>query len=907
MLSQKKRAIFALIILLSSGPVLPALFAQGGGDLMNILPVTDRILMLHIRDGHIDTYGIWQGDSYNKVYHDPTDTGNAINPANYTITSIDDVNYREPLSPVNTGRKSKGWEYQSENYSPPFIWQHWIYIELPHPMKQGSTYTVYLDNITGNTGSFTFVFDVNRLRSETVRVNMVGFPERGPKFAYLSHWMGDFNTPLHQDGALNLDDRAGNEFRVICYSTGKTVYSGTIAKRMDRNTRETGSDDFPSGNYTKADVWECDFSNFTTPGEYVVAVDGIGCSFPFEIGNDITREAYYYAMKGLFWQRQGIVVEVEPDSIRPRGHHPDDIVWRFDPEWHGQGYDVSEFNTGSPRVHGVWGHYYDAGDWDGYVSHNRVPAHLLLLYDLAPDGFHDGDVGNRYKLHEDDKWIEEGRSGRPDLLDEAVWLLEYNRRARHILKDYGGTGGIPGYVGRDAITHGNTYTAWLDTREWYISGNNVEATFMYAGNAAYFALNINRYHELKGGSGNHPEYDEWMQEAAESWEWAESKGATSNGELRARGYAAAALYRATGDPAFQKIFGEYWSWEPSKSSGEWAGVNTWNIAAALFALIPGDHNGLDPDLQAACYSHLVEMAEQKAGFINNNAFRCGMEYNQYLQLGGFTTPRVTVLGAAHRLTGDDRYLEAMQHAVSYVLGGNQMNMTYLSGLGERSDQWIFQPNAYLVSNKNSMVYTPDNYIGQTSYFGGTGLASRFWQGEGTWKWSEYFSRMAAHPPLADDPGAWPGSEQKFQNRYSIQGGEFTVHQQMNHMIFAMGYINAMANTPAGRFVLQPRPEVSLNLTGGQGFALTGDYLSVTASENTRRVEYYYNWRYIGENSDSDSDFSLFWAPLLEAGTEVLITAVAYSDRGRRSLPSDAGERHIVIAVPRESACQKTSD
>jgi endoglucanase len=233
---------------------------------------------------------------------------------------------------------------------------------------------------------------------------------------------------------------AGNGFRVICYSSGQTVYSGTIAKRMDKNTRETGSSDFPSGNYTKADVWECDFSELTTPGEYIVAVDGIGRSFPFGIGNDITREAYYYAMKGLFWQRQGIVVEVEPDSIRPRGHHPDDIVWRFDPEWHGQGYDVSEFNTGSPRVRGIWGHYYDAGDWDGYVSHNRVPAHLLLLYDLAPEGFRDGDVGNRYKLHEEGEWIDEGQSGRPDLLDEAVWLLEYNRRARHILQDYGGTG-----------------------------------------------------------------------------------------------------------------------------------------------------------------------------------------------------------------------------------------------------------------------------------------------------------------------------------------------------------------------------------------------------------------------------------------------------------------------------------
>jgi hypothetical protein len=161
---------------------------------MDILPVTDRILMVHIRDGHIDTYGIGQRDSDNKVYHDPTDTGRAVDRRNYSITSSDDRNYRKSRNPLNIGRKSKGWDYQSENYSPPFIWQHWIYIELPHAMKQGGTYTVHLDNITGNRSSFTFEYDVNRLRSETVRVNMAGFPERGPKFAYLSHWMGDFNT-----------------------------------------------------------------------------------------------------------------------------------------------------------------------------------------------------------------------------------------------------------------------------------------------------------------------------------------------------------------------------------------------------------------------------------------------------------------------------------------------------------------------------------------------------------------------------------------------------------------------------------------------------------------------------------------------------------------------------------------
>ncbi len=905
MMHQKPKFGFILlfIVLVAGSDAMAQHIIPGGGDLMSLSPVTDNILMLHIRDGHIITYGLHEGPEDNVTYHAPTDLDRAMETSVYTLYSEDDSNYSSGRHPVHTALKSKGSEYQSEHQDPPYIMQHWIYLELPVALEQGKSYTLALDDITGNKDSVTFTFDVERLRSETVRVNMVGFPEEGPKVAYLSHWMGDFHTSKHSDGGLNLDDKEGAECRVLDYESREAVYTTTITKRMGKNESETASDDFPSGNYTNADVWECDFSVFTTPGEYVVAVDGIGRSFPFEIGNDITREAFYYALKGLFWQRQGIVKEVGPDSIHPRGQHPDDIVWRFDKEWIvNSGYDDSGFNTGSPRVYDVWGHYYDAGDWDGYTHHNRVPAHLLLLYDLAPEGFHDGDVGNRYKLEEGGEWIDEGRSGKPDLLDEAAWLPEFNRRARHIMKDYGTTGGVPGFVGRDAIPYGNTITAWEDTREWFVSGENLQATYFHAANAAYYAINLNQYHRLHGGSGNHPEYDEWMTEALESWEWAENKAdeiggpqIDENAEKRARGYAAVVLYRATGETSFQTIFEEYWNWEPTKSRLEWSGVNLQVLVATLYSMIPTGHPGLNKSLQKDLRSFIIDAADAKVEDIYINGFRNSMEYNQFLQLGAFSTPRVTVLGAAHRLTGNREYLEVMQHAVNYVLGGNQMNMTYLSGLGERSDQWIFQPNAYLVSNKNSKVYTPENYIGQTSYFGGTGLHSEYWHGTGTWKWSEYYSRMAAHPQAADPPSVWPGAEQKFQNRYSIQGAEFTIHQQMNHMIFAMGYINAMVNTSNTPYTLAPRPEVSLNLTDGEQFPRSGCYLTVNASENTRKVEYYYGWRFIGESSDRENGFRLLWSPGLDDGSEAVITAVAYSDRGRKSLPSVVGESRIIVS------------
>jgi endoglucanase len=886
---------------------LPALYAQNGGkgDLSEVLPVTDKILALHFRDGHIDTYGIWETVDDNILYSDTLNLEEAGKKENYILSGVDDPNYSTGKRPVHIGRKSKGLEYQGGSITPPFIMQHYIYIELPHALQQGKTYTLQLRNLGGNRHTYSFTYDVNKIRSETVHVNMVGFPAQGPKVAYLSHWMGDFDTPVHKNGGLNLDDRKGSEFRIVEYSTGNPAYKGTIAKRMSKTERETDNADFPGGNYSNADVWECDFSEFNTPGEYFVAVDGIGCSFPFEIGDDVTREPFYYAMKGLFWQRQGIVKEIEPDSVVPRAHHPDDITWRFDKNWIvDKGYDESGFNTSSPQIKGVWGHYYDAGDWDGYTHHNRVPAHLMLLYDLAPGKFYDGDVNNRYKHHNDDEWINEGRNGKPDLLDEAGWLVEFHRRARHVIIKQGGTGVVPGYVGRDAIPHSNRLPAWEDTREWYLSGENPLATMWYAGLAAYYAINLNQFQQAQVGTGNHPEYADWLKEAVEAWNWAFSKKQDTPEGFRVIGFAAACLYRATGEDKYQKVFRDYWNGEKNKTDDEFSGINIQDVSAAVYALIPDHQKGLNTILRDDCRKYFIERADSRLNQVHSKGFRNGMARNQNLQLGAFSTTRTTTLAVAHRLSGNNKYLETMQHIVNYVLGGNQLNLTYLAGLGEQSDHWIFQPSAYLVSNRKSKVYTPEAYPGQTSYFGGTGLSSEYWHKKGTWKWSEYFSRLASWPPAAEPPSVWPGAEQKFQNRYSIQGAEFTIHQQMNHMIFSMGYIKAMNSKSNEEYIPSTRPEVKLNLYDGELFLSTGCWLSVEASDNTRLVEYFYEWRKIGESTDKENDFRLFWEPPQNDGAEVLVTAVAYSDRGRKSVPSAEGDKLIVISADAQCAGEK---
>jgi hypothetical protein len=109
-------SFFAILILLA----VPVIHAQDGGrgDLSEVLPVTDKILALHFRDGHIDTYGTWETVEDNVLYLDTLNLDVAKIKENYILSAVDDPNYITGKIPVNIGRKSKGLEYQGGNHHP---------------------------------------------------------------------------------------------------------------------------------------------------------------------------------------------------------------------------------------------------------------------------------------------------------------------------------------------------------------------------------------------------------------------------------------------------------------------------------------------------------------------------------------------------------------------------------------------------------------------------------------------------------------------------------------------------------------------------------------------------------------------------------------------------------------------
>ncbi|RYG25873.1 hypothetical protein EON82_05540, partial [bacterium] len=430
-------------ILLLLCTLLPRL--AHGSDLVEVSPLTDRIVLLHFKDGYVVHHKLGQKRSDEKVVVDPLDVSVASDRVSYRIISPTDPSYKQAKLPIDVGRKSKGtdfawftdrWENgRAVNDRPDHAKEHWLYLFLPQPMKEGQAYTITTGSLAKNGKSWKLPFVARKARSEAVHVNLLGYVPAAPaKFAYVYQWAGD-------RGSIDLKAYAGKRFWLVDQATGKDVFTGNVAFRKPATNPETiQKADTPNANFLNADVYECDFSSFTKPGRYVVAVEGVGRSFAFKVDPDVYREPFRTVARGLYHNRSGIALtKPYTEFERPAPGHPG-----VTPGFRLQYSSLRSLDYGSesgtkeqitPTLKGpldAWGWYQDAGDWDSYETHLRVAQELLLAYELNPKAFRDGELN-----------IPESGNGAPDILDEAAWLPRFCHRLRQELlaKKYA-TGGI---------------------------------------------------------------------------------------------------------------------------------------------------------------------------------------------------------------------------------------------------------------------------------------------------------------------------------------------------------------------------------------------------------------------------------------------------------------------------------
>jgi hypothetical protein len=749
--------------------VKPCLFAS---DIISVKPIDKNMLVVHFDDGYMRLHGYHETGVHDTAFQVPLDVKKATETISYQLFSENDMVFSSGKSPIRIGRKSKPTEFSfNGGFGFPVILEHWIYLEFSQPLTENMTYTLKLTGLAKNRDEISFTFDPKQMLSPAIHVNQLGFtPESNRKFAYISHWIGDL-------GGFENESLEGQAFHIVQCNNNKTVFSGQVKRYNDFQTAtpDVPLDQSYKGSMSGADIWECDFSGLKKPGEYNVVVEGMGCSYAFEIDPDIYRDAFYFACRGLYHQRSGIERTAKHTKYtRPADHHP-----KLTPEYAGaktkhQVYltsvrnidltDESGFNQKENILRNIidtldncWGFYHDAGDWDGYSSHIRVPRELMLAYELAPANFRDNELN-----------IPESGNSIPDILDEAVWLIDYFKR------NVGKTGGIFGgrihtefYKGFPGIGMG--IPSYEDPGFSMVTGEDPQLSYEFSSIANQYAwclkqTNARKYAEI---------ISNFEKAAVSAYEWAQNN--TRPGDEKhvmvAKANADVWFYKLTGKKEFQEQFVK----TISEQVKDIHPINEYSWAYCLYAygLIPEDFQGIDKTAWKNVRLLLVEYAQDKVtnAIDARRAFRAGGNPKAAALQGSATIPYGMPALIAWKITGDKKYYEAAQTSSDYALGGNPLNILWLTGLGDNPPKQIM--------NLDSYYDGIDDPIPGIAPYGPSHRCD--WMSQpndnckGAGPWDNDYALDNVYP--ASDQ--WPVHEFWFEGLYCPPAGEYTVHQTVS--------------------------------------------------------------------------------------------------------------------------------
>ncbi|MGA3095076.1 MAG: glycoside hydrolase family 9 protein [Bryobacteraceae bacterium] len=692
---------------------------------------------------------------YDRLVGTPLDTSVADNPRNYIIRSVDDPAYARGGSPNAVWRKSKSndWTDAGDYY----VTRHYLYLKLPAALKSGKGYTVQFGALKLNVSSAGYVHDDGSNRSEAVHASQIGYrPDDVAKSAFLSIWLGTGGAHAYPPGlTFYLKDEA----------TGERVYTGKVALAWAAATpEEIGR----KVNNNKTDVYRMDFGEFQRPGAYSVCVEGIGCSYPFEIAPDVWTKAFALSMKGFYHQRNGIALTAPyTDYIRPRGYHPDDGVKVYQSTCplmysgnglNALGLDRSNFGCLTAGktdqiVENAWGGYMDAGDWDRKIEHLSASRLHLELMELFPEQFRAVSLN-----------LPESGNGLPDLLNEALYNIDFYRRLQTP------EGGIRGGIEQSEHPYGGL-VSWLDTQVSMAYAPDPWCSYIYAGVAARAALALERLGSSKVAG--------YRESALKAMRWADAEFAkwkagpdfakarrAASAIPNERALAAIELYRLTKDKQWHEAF--LADGAPAGADGK----RTMRNLDAAFVYARLEDSLADAAIRKLAVETIMQRADEAVKLSKGSAFGFTTA-GRSLSWGALTVPADTALVRAHVLTGRPEYLETILRSALYSAGANPLNMTMTTGLGH---DW---PRHLL--HEDSRHFGQPAPVGITIYGPSDPGAAN---DNNAWG----FKRLQTEctPPVLQ----WPAMEAYFDVYQWAEQNEFTVNQTMGPSSYVWGYLGA---------------------------------------------------------------------------------------------------------------------
>ncbi len=480
---------------------------------------------------------------------------------------------------------------------------------------------VYFDNIevTLTDGSGLVKPEPEPERPD-INVNQIGYEPDDKKIAILR------------------GEAAGDTFQVLD-ANGSVAFEGPLSGPI---TSE------PSGetNYT------ADFSALTAEGVYTVKC-GSAQSYEFKIARGVYDDAFKAIFRMLYLQRCGSALPAE----------------------YAAGFAHDACHTGKAVIYGtaqkkdVSGGWHDAGDYGRYVvSGAKAVADLLLAYQ-----------DNQEALGRDDLGIPESGNGKPDILDEARYELDW------MFKMQDKSGGV--YHKVTCLAFPGFVMPTEETDQLYIMPVSDTATGDFA---AVMAMS---YNVFKGSDKKYA--DKCLAAAKKAWVYLENNYGASfknpsdvltgeygdNDNSDERYWAAAALYNATGDKKYIDEF-ERILWVKTAILDGYGWTRVGGYGNKIYLSL--DPSATNPEYVQKIKDAIKQTADKYLQYSKADAY--GMSLGMTYPWGSNMTvcDNANFLIYASGLLGNEEYAAAADKHLDYIFGANPMSTCYVTGFGSLS-------------------------------------------------------------------------------------------------------------------------------------------------------------------------------------------------------------------------------
>jgi endoglucanase len=403
-------------------------------------------------------------------------------------------------------------------------------------------------------------------------------------------------------------------------------------------------------------VYSVDISVLKDPGTYFILLPDSTKSYPFEIKEALYSDVLNAAVKSYYYQRLSIPLEEKHAGKwhRPEGH-PDTLCYFHESTGRSEG------TISSPKG------WLDAGDYNKYVVNSSFTMSFIYgLYQLYPELISDGQLN-----------IPESGDGLSDLLGEMRYNLDW------MLTMQDTDGGV--FHKLTSKSFGGFIMPHKDNDDRYVVGKSTEASLGFTATTAIAA----RIYKVID-----PEFSEkclLMSEKAWTWAVANPQNYFSNPEDIHTGnygdddsseeflWAAAELFITTSAKKYETYIIENLPELDFRFSENWR-LYQKNMAFHSLAVL---ENSLPKEITENIRNQIIVLADELYTANAKTPYRVDLEEFHWGSNSDIADIGV-IYCYAHKLTGDNKYLNAAVDCVDYLLGRNATGYSFVTGFGSKT-------------------------------------------------------------------------------------------------------------------------------------------------------------------------------------------------------------------------------